>query len=151
MKTYCKYYVSLHGGKFNFRLHSYHIFLRHYCVQTFLLSSSMSYSLSGRQTDIVCTRWIFKFILPWFSVIPMQISAHIWNFFRINCIILCFQNSSGASLYSLPEPFRFHRGWVSVKAQQQHEVVSFYLSLNRSLKLLLLSAGKQVKKRWWEQ
>lgn len=81
MKTYCKYYVSLHGGKFNFRLHSYHIFLRHYCVQTFLLSSSMSYSLSGRQTDIVCTRWILKFILPWFSVIPMQISAHIWNFF----------------------------------------------------------------------
>lgn len=63
--------------------------------------------------------------------------------FRINDIIVCFQNSSGASLYSVPEPFKFHRGRVSVKAQQRHEDVRFYLSLNHFLKPLLLSAGKQ--------
>lgn len=53
---------------------------------------------------------------------------------------LC-QSSSGAALYSLPEPCRFHRGWNGAEAQRRHEGVSFY-----SLNLLPLSAGESQQK-----
>lgn len=145
MKTYGKYRLPLLGEKFIFTLLTYQLFLCHYwqfkhffclCLSCILCEEN-SYC-AGLINIHPSQNYIFR---VWFSS-----NAHLYTDLKkvgINCIIVCFQNCSGEALNFLSQPVRFHRGWLSVKTRQQHEVVGFYLPLNHSLKLLLLSAGGQ--------
>ena len=63
-----------------------------------------------------------------------------------SCHCLFVTVPAAAALCSELEPPQILRpGGVSVGAQQQHEVLSFNVSLNRSEKQLRLSAGDQVR------
>lgn len=55
MKTYCKYLLSLVGEKKSISDYTCIMILSLPTIQTFILSSSISYSLSGRKTDTVCS------------------------------------------------------------------------------------------------
>lgn len=113
----------------------YWLFKHFFCLHLFHILCQ-----EGKQTLCVLDKYS-----PWNLYLPGLVlfrckALRRFEKVRINCVIVCFQSSSGVTLNSLPEPFRCHRGWVSVKAQQLHDVVSFYLPSNHSL---LLSAGEQ--------
>lgn len=149
MKTYLKYPFSLLERKFNFILLTDHIF--------FVITDCSNISF--------VFMYLIIFVREANSHCMYLINIHPWNSYfpgsvLFRCKSLCtsekkklgstaslfFQSCSGAALYSLPELFRFHRGWSSVKEQQRHEVVGFYLPLNHSETTAALSRGEEVKR-----